>query len=860
MSAQSPWLRAPVAGRPVALDQLPDPIFALGLIGDGIAIEPGSGEIQAPCAGRVVSIHVRHNAVTLRSDDGAEVLVHVGLEEVALKGEGFEVLVGKGQQVTAGEALLRFDRTALAQLGPVTTSLIVLDGAFRIDRRSDATQVEAGEPLLRLAPASGEADSEGGAEREVVVEMVQGFHARPAALLADVARGFEAKVRIHLDDRQANARSPVSLLTLDCRHGDRLRITASGEDADEAVARVAEAIASGLGDPLQPVGDGAGAGEATPQAPQHLDSGEPFAEGERAIIDGIVASAGVAIGTAMRFEVSRRTPPETGADARTERTRLHAAVEEVERYLQEQAENGRTEAQRDIAGAHVSLLGDQELMEAAEEWIDNGRSAGNAWCRAIEAQASALRALGNARLNERADDLVDIEQRVLAALEGESPENIEIAEDAILIAEDLLPSQFMALGDRLPAGFIIARGGRTSHVAILAASSGVPMLVAAGADALRIPDGATVVLDTEAGRAALNPSDEAMQAIRAAVASREACTEANRAAANDDCVMADGTRLPVYANVGSVSDAERAHTFGAEGSGLVRTEFLFLERKEAPTETEQRDQYQAMAQAMHGKPLTIRVLDIGGDKPIPYLPGQQEENPILGVRGIRMLQNHPDMLRQQLRSILHTASAEQCRIMLPMVTDIAELRWARAILEEEKRAQGIHARVPLGIMIEVPSAVALADQLAAEADFFSIGTNDLTQYVLAMDRGNAELAGRIDAFHPAVLRMIARTVAGARQHNRPVGVCGGLASELLAAPILIGLEVDSLSATRSVIPDLKAFIRRLDTSACKDIAEQALTQDNPEAVRQLVIDRWPDCLPPSLAGIVDGDLANRQGG
>ncbi|SBW02139.1 PEP-protein phosphotransferase of PTS system (enzyme I) (fragment) [uncultured Alphaproteobacteria bacterium] len=316
--------------------------------------------------------------------------------------------------------------------------------------------------------------------------------------------------------------------------------------------------------------------------------------------------------------------------------------------------------------------------------------------------------------------------------------------------------------------------------------------------------------------------------------------------------MADGTRLPVYANVGSVGDAARGAAFGAEGSGLVRTEFVFLDRRTAPTEAEQLAEYQAMADAMHGRPLTVRTLDIGGDKPIPYLPHAAEENPILGVRGIRMSRRHPEMLRQQFRAILRMAPLGQCRIMLPMVADPADLRWARAIFLEEKAALGIAAEVPLGIMIEVPSAVALADRLAAEADFFSIGTNDLTQYVLAMDRGNPALAAEVDAFHPAVLRMIAQTVAGARRHGRPVGVCGGLASEVLAAPILIGLGVTSLSATRSGIPELKAFIRTLDADACRAVAEAALEQDTADAVRALVRARWPDCLPPSLADVIGG--------
>lgn len=853
MAAQELVLQAPVAGRIVPLDQVADPMFALGMIGDGIAIEPASGEVFAPCAGVVVSVHNRGHAIKLRSDDGAEVLVHVGLEAVALRGEGFEVAVAEGQRVAAGELLSRFDPARLAALcGLITTPMVITSDAFHIESRADAGPVAVGDAVMTVAPVGAAVEPpKTTVERDVVLEMTLGFHARPAALLAEIAKGFTSAVRIAFGDKQANAKSPVSLLTLGCRYGSRLRVSAGGADAEAAVAAVADAIASGLGDPVVPIGS---APDASPDAAENLVPAEPFTPGERVVLDGIVASPGIAMGTVVRFGARRRAPSETGADPATETVLLRAAVDDVRRHLKAQVETGRTAPQREIAAAHAGLIDDPELMDAADKWIAAGKSAGDAWCRAIEVQTTILRGLDNARLAERAEDLVDLEQRVLAALAGESLDGVAVAPDAIVVAEDILPSQFMAFGEQLPAGFVVAKGGRTSHVAILAASSGVPMLVAVGADALRIPDGATLVLDAETGRAVVNPSAAAMQAIQDASAAREARRDANRAAASTDCVMADGTRLPVYANVGSVGDALRGYAFGAEGSGLVRTEFLFLDRRAAPTEAEQLAEYQAMAEAMHGKPLTIRMLDIGGDKPTPYLPGKPEENPILGVRGIRMSKRHPEMLRQQFRAILRLAPAGQCRIMLPMIADLAELRWARRLFEEEKAALGIVQPVPLGIMIEVPSAVALADRLAAEADFFSIGTNDLTQYVLAMDRGNPDLAAEVDAFHPAVLRMIAQTVAGARTHDRPVGVCGGLASEVLAAPILIGLGVTSLSATRSGIPDLKAFIRTLDVPTCRTVAQEALQQDTPEAVRALVLARWPDSLPPSLAGII-GDSA-----
>jgi phosphocarrier protein FPr/phosphocarrier protein len=578
--------------------------------------------------------------------------------------------------------------------------------------------------------------------------------------------------------------------------------------------------------------------EASPgtDAPHDLT---PFAETERPTLAGVVAAPGLAIGRAHRLITTVEKPHERGKSVDFETAALDFAIAKVHAHLKTQSEIGRTPQQREIMAAHAALIEDPELVEATRERIGRGESAGWAWSRTIATQTAILRGLDNARLAERAADLVDIEQQVLTVLGGGSVGQPELPEEAIVVADDLLPSQFMAFGDRLPLGIVVARGGRTSHVAILAASSGVPMLAAVGTDALRVAEGAALILDGEAGALAVNPTGETIEAKRRVALERQARREANLAAAGQSCLLADGKRLPVYANVGSVADAARGLAFGAEGSGLLRTEFLFLDRPSAPTEAEQQAEYQAIADALPGLPLTIRTLDIGGDKPIAYLAQEKEENPILGVRGIRVCRRRPDLLSQQFRAILKVRPVAQVRVMLPMITDASELRWARELFLAEKAALGIEAEVPLGIMVEVPAAVALADRLALEADFFSIGTNDLTQYVLAMDRGNSALAPEIDGLHPAVLRMIAETVRGARTAGRPVGVCGGLASEMAAAPILIGLGVDSLSATRSGIPDLKAFIRTLDLATCEAIAAEALALDTAAEVRALVARSWP---------------------
>lgn len=832
-------LRAPIKGRIVPLSEVPDPMFALGMMGDGLAIEPEVGEVRAPCDGTVTSVHRRGHSLRILADNGAEIFVHVGLEAVALRGTGLVAIVKEGQRVSAGDLVIGFDLGQLASLcGIVTTPMLLAnEEAFHVTWRLDAGEVAVGDEVMTVeAIASAEDEPAGRLSRQVVLEMTEGLHARPAALLSARAKEFASTVEVELDGRKVNAKSPVSLLTLGSRWGSRLTVSAEGEDAAAAVEAIVGAIGSGLGDPVIPYV------EAQPDLislEEPTVDTTPFAPDETPTLTGVGAAPGLAIGHAVRLAGKPGRPAEDGAGVETERAALETAIAAVRHRLETLAQQGRTREQREIMSAHAALLEDPDLVGGARELIDAGKSAGWAWSVAIERQAGILKGLDNARLAERAADLVDLEGQVLTALAGGTVGGPDIDGETIVVADDLLPSDFMAFGDNLPAAIVVARGGRTSHVAILAASSGVPMLAAVGPDALRIVDGSRLVVDAGEGRLQVNPDEATIAEIRRIAADREVRRAANREAASIDCVMADGTRLPVYANVGSVADAARGLAFGAEGSGLLRTEFLFLDRATAPGEAEQQAEYQAIADALRGLPLTIRTLDVGGDKPIPYLAMAKEDNPILGVRGIRVSRRRPDLLRQQFRAILKVSPVCAVRIMLPMVADLGELRWARTIFEEEKAALGIVEKVPLGIMIEVPAAVALADRLAEEADFFSIGTNDLTQYVLAMDRGNTALASEIDGLHPAVLRMIADTAAAGRRHGCPVGVCGGLASDPVAAPILIGLGVTSLSATRSGIPDLKALIRTLDMQSCRDVAEEALGRDSAVEVRETVLRRWP---------------------
>ena len=804
-------LVAPFAGWLTPLEAVPDAVFAERMMGDGFAIDPVEGVLRAPAAGEILSVPATAHAVTLRLDNGAELLLHIGLETVALGGKGFSAKVVAGQRVAAGDPLIAFDLDAVAETAKaLITPVVLASEGYVLTVEATDRLVEAGATVARVARAAPRevnrvAAAEERFERELVVAAAHGIHARPAARIAAALRPFVAEVALGAGDKSANARSTVALLGLGVGRGSAVRVTGVGADARAAVAAVAELILSGLGEE----------GSAVPAAPVIRSQGP------------VCASPGLAIGQALQLSAGDQEVPENGANPAVERAALDAALAEVAGQLA-----GARGAAAEIAEAHRALLDDPELIRAAGDEIAAGRSAAFAW-RAATAQAStAIRATADALLMERVADLKDLERQIVAALLGTAGASVPtLHPGTILIADDLLPSQFLALDTANLAGICTAAGGPTSHVAILAASAGIPMLVAAGEGILTVADGTALILDADAATIAVEPDPDALaEASERLFATRERRAR-DAAEAHEPCRMADGTRVEIFANLGSVTDAAAAVAAGAEGCGLLRTEFLFLERETAPDEEEQRDTYSRIAATLGDRPLIVRTLDIGGDKPVPYLPMGSEENPALGLRGVRLSLARPDLMRLQLRAILRGVPAGQCRIMLPMVADLGDYRPVRALLAEVQAELGIAEAVQLGVMIETPAAAMLADQIAREADFLSIGTNDLTQYTLAADRGNAAVSQRIDALHPAVLRLIRQVGKGAQEAGRWAGVCGGLASDPLAAPILIGLGITELSATPAAIPGLKAVVRTLDLNICAALAERACDAASPAEVR-----------------------------
>lgn len=818
-------LHAPMEAWVSPLDEVPDAVFADRMLGDGVALDPLEGVVRAPCDGVVVAIAPTCHSVTVRSGIGAEILIHVGIDTVALDGNGFEAVIAAGAEVRKGDVLLRFDIDAVAQKArSLVTPMIVVNEGFSIFPLVKGQVVAAGESLLEVRSqgdaAAARADTAGAVvERTITVPLSNGFHARPAARIGAALKIFVSDVSIATNGRSANARSVTSLLSLNVRHGDEIVISGRGPDSLEAVDLLYDLIASGMGEAGPP-----------PLPAIAIPPDEQAETSDTGAIQAVRAAPGGALGIAFRLHVADRPVPERGAAIEQEMATLDSALTTLSKHLGHEAVDS-------IEAAHLAILNDPELIEGARERILLGASAASAWRDVMRTREMLIASTGNAMLIERAADLRDVERRLIDLLLGEEPAKaVSLPERAILVSDDLLPSIFLGLDHERLAGIVTAMGGPTSHVALLAAARGIPMLVSAGTAVLAIADGTPLLVEEREAVLRVDPD----QAQKAAWEDRRRMNMARArdesALAHEPCALADGTRIDVFANCGSSAEALVAVAAGAEGCGLLRTEFLFLDRQTAPSEDEQAVAYADVARALAGRPLIVRTLDAGSDKPLSYLPSPREDNPALGARGIRLSLANLPMLAEQYRAILRGVPDHQRRIMLPMITDLTEYRQARDLLRQTEAVMGIGHPTPLGIMVETPAAALLAGQLAGEADFLSIGSNDLTQYALAADRGNAALATYADALHPAVLRLIALSADGARASGRWLGICGSIASDPDAAAILIGLGVDELSVTPSGVPSLKARIRRLDLIRCRALARVALEQPDARAVRQLIKD------------------------
>ena len=773
--------------------------------------------------------------------------------------EGVLVLLDLGSALLSAELALDLlgepvrSRVALCPAplveGAIAAAAQISIGAPLADVRAEAEgalrqkQEQLGGPVPGDAPTTPPTPDAPDAETAAVelrVENPHGLHARPAMRIVQTAARFPCAVQIanlRTGSPPASARSLVAINCLDARRGDTIRITARGDEAPAAIAALCALHAEHFGDDVDE--------PPVPPSPAAPPAEAPSDDG--ATLRGKPLGDGVVVGRLVFAEhtIPDLPPPVAPVDSASETRRLRDALAAVGRRLGHEAAAMATRLGRGNAAileAHRLLADDPALAGRAETLITDQRlPAAHAWRQAAEAVAATYRALPDPLWRERARDVEDLGLQVLGELGYGAPLRVDLSGGATLLAvSTLLPSEIGALDWTQLRGVIAEALGPTSHAAILLRAAGVAVVDGVAMDALRraAPAGSEAALDGVTGEVWLAPDEP----TRARLEERVAARRANLPPEGQPLPAArtrDGRRIELAANAGGVADAAAARRQGAEAIGLLRTEFLFLDRPDQPGEEEQLETLRAIADHFPPDfPLTVRTLDIGGDKPVRYLPVPREANPFLGVRGLRLTLAHEELFLTHLRAILRAAHGRRFRVMFPMVTDLAELRAARLLssrAHEQLARQALpHAwPVETGMMVEVPAAALNAPLFAPEVDFFSIGTNDLTQYTLAAERGHPELSHFADALHPAVLRLIARVAGAAARQGKWAGVCGEAGSDPLAARVFVGLGVTELSMGADALPKIHRLIADLDYPQARAVARRCLAAPSAEVAREI---------------------------
>jgi multiphosphoryl transfer protein len=712
-------------------------------------------------------------------------------------------------------------------------------------------------------------------ELRITVANRLGLHARPAARFVQAVGRFDATVtaeNVTVPAGPVSARSLNGVATLGVQQGHEVLIKASGPQAAEVLAALRDLAEENFGDP-----PGAPGGPATPGGPPTSSSAArpdavppdrtapelsraglaaPGAQTLEALaaaavrpddgttLRGIPGSPGLAVGGAVHLrQATVEVPREPAADPAAELAGLDAALRATRQDVQAARDSvaTRTGEQYDasIFDAHLLFLDDEALLDPARRRIREGSNAADAWDSAVADVASQWQRLTDSYQRERVRDLDSIRTDVLGHLLG--ARRGELGGTGIVVAGELTPADTAGFDPAVVRGIATAMGGPTSHAAILARALGIPAVLGLGPGILAVPEATQLLLDGDQGSVQVAPSQADLAAAEQADQQRRQAGERARRRAGEPAVTADGTKIEVAANAGSPEDVRHAVEAGADGIGLLRTEFLFLAASSLPTEAEQAAVYADLAGVLAGRPMIIRTMDVGADKPLPYLPRDAEPNPALGQRGIRLGLARTDVLLAQLRAVLRVAADHPVKLMFPMVATSREVRAALGLVADARRAlaaEGValpaEGAMEVGIMIEVPAAALTAARLAPDVDFFSVGTNDLTQYTLAADREVSAVASLSDALHPAVLILIGRAAAAAAEAGRWTGVCGELAADPLAVPLLLGLGVRELSVSAAAVASVKETVRATDLAVAAELARQAVDLPSADAVRDLV--------------------------
>lgn len=559
------------------------------------------------------------------------------------------------------------------------------------------------------------------------------------------------------------------------------------------------------------------------------------------LLKGIAASNGIAIAKAYRLvEPDLSFEKKSVDNAEQEVSRFQEAIATSKSELEAIRDKARVDLGEDkaqIFEAHLLVLSDPELLTPIEDKVKSENvNAEFALKETADMFVSMFESMDNEYMKERAADIRDVTKRVLSHLLGVQIANPSmVTEEVIVIAEDLTPSDTAQLNREFVKGFTTDIGGRTSHSAIMARSMEIPAVVGTKSITSSVENGDMIIVDGLNGEVHINPTPEVIEEYKKEHARYEEQKAEWAKLVNEPTVSKDGEHVELAANIGTPKDLEGVINHGGEGVGLYRTEFLYMGRDELPSEDEQYEAYKAVLEGMEGKPVVVRTLDIGGDKELPYLNLPKEMNPFLGYRAIRLCLDEQDIFRTQLRALLKASPFGNLKIMFPMISNLQEFREAKAILEEERKAllengANVADHIEVGIMVEIPSTAVMADVFAKEVDFFSIGTNDLIQYTMAADRMNERVSYLYQPYNPAILRLVKMVIDAAHKEGKWAGMCGEMAGDEIAVPILLGLGLDEFSMSATSILRARSQIRQLNRAEMKELAEQALQLDTNDAV------------------------------
>ena len=674
-------------------------------------------------------------------------------------------------------------------------------------------------------------------EYHFVFPLKNGMHARPASRLQDIANAYRARITFvnRHTGASANGKSTLSLVASVTHQGDRCTLIIEGEDekaAFEGMQRFLTEEFPGCDEELAIPVAAPGSARALPRA----------LRGEQMRVDrGTAVSKGIARAPAVVLSRRALEPPAGGWAKGTDEdevARANVALRDAQLSMRTQIAAMKVGVEQAILKAHLSIAGDPDFAIRVEEIIRLRHCpAGEALIETAGLYGKLLAQSGSVYLQERILDIQDVTSQLIASMYGSASaeKQPQLAADAICVADNLPPSQFIALDKRRVKGLALAHGGATSHTVILARSFGIPCVTGIPDIHRTVAPAEDVILDADRGFLIRTPSDRVARFYARETDKLQRMKARLRRFADLPGVSADGRRLEIAANAASPEEVSAAIANGAEGIGLFRTEMLFMDRTEPPDEEEQCRIYAQAARSAGDRSVIIRTLDIGGDKPIAYLNLPPEENPFLGYRATRLYADHPQLINAQLRAILRASVSGNLKVMFPMICSVQEVRALKGRIRElmhELDAEGVayNPQIPIGIMVEIPSVAFVMDQLCQEVDFFSIGSNDLTQYFLAVDRANTRVSSLYTPFHPSFLRLLKQIIDEVRRHGKWIGLCGEMGGNALATPLFLGYGIDEVSLAPSLIPAVKEVLQRSRVPDCEALLASVLQMESPDDV------------------------------